>query len=71
MSAIQAVAAVADIGCVSQAAEAMVEGDFAINVAAEMRDGEVSNVGRIDALRKQGKGVKEIQILSVVIRARA
>ncbi len=47
----------------------MVEGDFAINVAAEMRDGEVSNVGGINALRKQGKGVKEIEVLSVVIEA--
>ena len=54
---------------VGKVAEVVTEGNIAIQIAAQVSNRGISKIRGIDALRKQGKGVEEVQVLGVVIEA--
>src|SRR5271157_1790114 len=55
------------ISGVGNGAEAMLEGNTAVDVAAHVGNHGVAEIRRINALRQQRKGVEKIQILRVVV----
>src|SRR5580658_6439168 len=55
------------IGGVGKSSEPVSEGNISVNIRAQVSDGRVAEIGRIHALREQGKSVEEILVLSVVV----
>jgi hypothetical protein len=60
---------VSGVGRIGEIAETVLEGNIAVNIAAQVSDGGVPEICGINALRKQRKGAEKIQVLRVGIQA--
>jgi hypothetical protein len=69
VAAMQAVGAVTRVYGVREVAEFVAQGEGAVNVATEVRDGGVAHVGGVDALREEREGVDEVKVLRIVVEA--
>src|ERR1700730_16084079 len=69
VTAIHTVTAMPGVCGVGKVAEVAPEENIAIQIAAQVSNSGIPKISGIDALRKQGKGVEEIEVLRVVIEA--
>jgi hypothetical protein len=69
VAAVDAVTAMPGVGGIGKIAKVAPKGDLSVEIATQVSDGGVAEIGRIDTLRKQHEGVEKVQILRVVVES--
>ena len=69
VAAVDTVAAVSGVGGIGEITSARPERNTAVNIAAQVGNSGVAQVGGVNALRKQSEGLNEIEVLGVIIQA--
>src|ERR1035437_4086420 len=69
VAVVVAILALTGVAGIRERAAPLPKRNVAVNIPPRVSDGGVAQGGRINALRQQGKGVQEIQVLGVVVES--